>query len=104
MGRFTTRHSTQSSLSACLHASPRNRAASPSRGRIRRAAIARQPQVAACCRVRGNTAWLYRLRVEFTPAVGAFAELVEEVRARTRDMVVDPLTAAGAGKLARECV
>jgi hypothetical protein len=45
-----------------------------------------------------------RIRVQFIPAGGAFAELVEEVRAHALDLVVDPLAAAGAGRLARECL
>jgi hypothetical protein len=45
-----------------------------------------------------------RLRVQFTPAGGAFTEVVEEVRAHALELVVDPLAAAGAGRLARECI
>jgi hypothetical protein len=43
-------------------------------------------------------------RVQFSPAGGAFAEFLYEVRAHVVDVVLDPLAAAGGGRTARECL
>lgn len=43
-------------------------------------------------------------RVQFSPAGGAFAEFLYEVRKHALDLVVDPLAAVGAGRTAREVV
>ena len=43
-------------------------------------------------------------RVQFSPAGGALAEVLYEVRAHVLDLVIDPLVAPGAGQRAREAL
>lgn len=45
-----------------------------------------------------------RIRVQFAPAGGQFAEYIDEVRAHAFDVVIDPLAAVGDGRTGRECV
>lgn len=45
-----------------------------------------------------------RIRIQFAPAGGQLAELVEEVRAHALELVLDPLVNVGEGRTARECL
>jgi len=45
-----------------------------------------------------------KIRVQFAPAGGQLAEVIDDVRAHALELAVDPLANAGEGRTARECI